>query len=267
MRSLPDIFKHPFFQLREDDVALIPEAPPDWLWETAETAETAEAAEGGAAAAVRSEGEGEDDEPEAAGQEDESPESVVSRYRQRLALSKEAFFDALLPEFQEELRRRTETALDRTYREALLERREEIRQSLDVLSRGLEQLQEAHRTYIKEFTEELKYMALDIAEKILQKEITADPGALETMTLQLVSEVKNTPWINVEVSEQTDGLAQRLKRQLSKAEQGKNIFVTAKDIPADGCRIETEDGIIDATLSVQLSQLRQAFVQSEEEGD
>jgi flagellar assembly protein FliH len=261
MRSLPDIFKQPFFQLREDDVALIPEAPPDWLWEQVE-------AEGEAAGGDSdSEGEDEGGEPEAAGQEDESPESVVSRYRQRLALSKEAFFNTLLPEFQEELRRRVETALDRAYREALLERQEEIHRSLEVLSQGLGQLQEAHRTYIKEFTEELKYMALDIAEKILQKEITADPGALETMTLQLVSEVKNTPWINVEVSEQMDGLAERLKRQLSKAEQGKSIFVTAKDIPADGCRIETEDGIIDATLSVQLSQLRQAFVQSEEEGD
>ncbi len=255
MRSLPDIFKHHFFQMQEEDTVLIPETAP-WDFAPEDGADSEEMA-------ALPAGKAEKNEPV----EDESPDSVIDRYRQRLLLSKEGFYNAVLPELQEELRQRLEEMLERIYREELMKKREEIRQSLAFLSQGLQAMEESHQAYIKEFTEELKYMALDIAERILQKEIQADPKALETMVLELVAEVKNAPWINVEVSEQAKGLAEHLKVQLNKAEQGKAIFVSAKDVPPDTCRIETEDGFIEATLSVQLQQLRQAFVQAEEEGD
>lgn len=266
MRSLPDIFKHHFFQVREEDVVLIPgSAPQDFDGEEEPPADS-----------LRPEGEidpeemtalPESSQPEEAEPEDASPDSLIRRYKERLSLGKEAFFNTILPELQEELQQRLEEMLDQIYREELMKRRQEIQKSLEFLGQGLQALEASHQVYIKEFTEELKYMALDIAERILQREIQADPKALETMILELVAEVKNAPWINVEVSEQVEGLAEHLKAQLSKAEQGKTIFVTAKDVPPDTCRIETEDGFIEATLSVQLQQLRQAFVQAEEEGD
>ncbi len=267
MRSLPDIFKHHFFQVQEEDVVLIPgSAPQDFDGEEELPAESI-TPEGEidpeeiTASPESSQPEGE--EPEA----DPSPDGLIRRYKERLALGKEAFFNAILPELQEDLQQRLEEMLDQIYREELMKRRQEIQQSLEFLNQGLQALEASHQSYIKEFTEELKYMALDIAERILQREIQTDPKALETMILELVAEVKNAPWINVEVSEQVEGLAEHLKAQLSKAEQGKRIFVTAKDVPPDTCRIETEDGFIEATLSVQLQQLRQAFVQAEEEGD
>lgn len=267
MRSLPDIFKHHSFLVQEEEVVLIPgSAPQEVACDEELTAELSGT-------------EGEFDQTEEMTDlrenslikevepEDVSQDSLIRRYKERLALSKEVFFNTIAPELQEELQRRLEDLLDQIYRAEFIRRQQEIQQSLAVLNQGLQALEASHQAYIKEFTEELKYMALDIAERILQKEIETDPVALETMILELVAEVKNAPWINVEISEQVQGLAEHLKVQLSKAEQGKRIFVTPKDVPPDTCRIETEDGFVEATLSVQMQQLRQAFVQAEEEGE
>ena len=192
---------------------------------------------------------------------------MIRRYRERLLMTKEEFFEEIEGELVQELMLQKAAVRDEAYQAELLNQREAILATLDEIDRGKKALEQGFVAYMKEFTEELKYMALDIAERVLHKEIDEDKHALESLALQLVSEVKDASWINVEVSEHVDGLADSLKGKLQKAEQGKTVFVEVKEVPPDTCRIVTEEGVVDATLSIQLKQLRDAFVKAEMEGE
>jgi len=192
---------------------------------------------------------------------------VIRRYKDRLLMTKEEYFEEIEEELTAELRRQMEEIRAEAFRDELLNQRERINRALDALDRGLGTLAKNHQDFMKEYAEELKFMALDIAERILHKEIREDRHALEEMTVELVSEVRNAPWINVEVSEEVEGLAEYLKERLNMAEQDKTIFVETREAPPDSLRIATEEGVIDATISIQLKQLRDAFINAEEEGD
>ena len=277
MRSLPDIFKAPWFYVHVEDTVEIPDAP--------ERPVEAEEDKPDEEALLREAGEDEDEDEDGerriaerrtgerrtAGRrledEDMNPENLLRRYRERLVMTKEEFFDEVKPDLLEALRKQMEEIRNEAFREELIRQERGISQALETMERGMQTLEQNHRDYMKEFTEELKYMALDIAERMLRKELDEDRHALGAMVLELVSEVKNTDWINVEISDQIEGLAEYLKTQLERAEQGKPIYVETKDGPPDLCRIVTEEGAVDATLSIQLKQLREAFVNAEQEGD
>ena len=153
------------------------------------------------------------------------------------------------------------------YQQELLSRREEINEALEALNEGLRILENECSAFIKEFSDELKFMAIDIAERITRKDLREDSKALEALVMEQVAEVKNASWINVEVSEKVKGLAEYLKTRLSAAAREASISVDARDVPPDTVRIVTEEGIVDASLSVQLRTLREAFVKAGEEGD
>ena len=172
-----------------------------------------------------------------------------------------------LDNHQTELQQQVLEARKEAYFDELQKKQEMLKETVDFVERGIAGLEQGYSDFIRDFTQELKYMALDIAERILNKEINEDIHALDQLVLQQVSEIKNASWINVEISDRISGLAGHLKAQLERAEQGKQFFIDAKDVPQDTCRIVTEEGVVDATLSVQLRQLREAFVRADEEGD
>ena len=172
-----------------------------------------------------------------------------------------------LEDHQADLQAQILEARQEAYQDELLEKREAISEAVAYISRGMRDIEEGFAGFVREFSDELKFMALDIAERILNKEIDEDAHALEALVLQQVSEIKNAPWINVEVSDQIKGLAGHLKEQLERAEQGKQFFVESRDVPPDTVRIVTEEGVVDATLSIQIKQLREAFIRAGEEGE
>ncbi|MCL2121465.1 MAG: FliH/SctL family protein [Clostridiales bacterium] len=286
MRSLPDIYKLPWFAIPVGDIVEIPELSMEAALAEKESAMQAEESRREELLA----GDGDDDLIDGDGypfeerrksdrrqgdrrksdrraEDSENPDSVNRLYRERLALTKEEFFVEIEPELRSVLQRQMEEIRNEAFGEALNQQRTQISAVLDELDRKSKEQEERYRNFMKEFAEELKYMALDIAERILHKEIVEDKHALDSMILQMVSEVKNATWISVEISDQAESLAEQLRTQLQKAEQGKQIFIEMKDIPPDAVRIVTEEGIVDATLSVQLKQLREAFMKAEEEGD
>ncbi|MCL1804924.1 MAG: FliH/SctL family protein [Clostridiales bacterium] len=269
---MPDIFKTPWYYINIDDTVEIPdvaieEPPPE-----EEAPEEAPAGDGGEA--EDQEGGGgerrlgtERRRTIRRAEDNLSEDTVIRLYKERLRMTKEEFFEGIEEELLAGLREQMEEIRAEAFRDELLNQRQNIGAALEALDRGLGTLARNHQDFLKEYGEELKYMALDIAERILRKEVQEDRHALEEMAVELVSEVRNAPWINVEVSEEVEGLADYLKERLNMAEQDKSIFVEAGEAPPDSLRIVTEEGVIDATISVQLKQLRDAFVAAEEEGD
>ncbi|MEA4892901.1 MAG: FliH/SctL family protein [Peptococcaceae bacterium] len=148
---------------------------------------------------------------------------------------------------------------------ALAEKRQEIADCLAQVEGVLGQMQELQRQYIESYTHELKYLAVDIAEKLIQAKIEEDGMTLQNLVMQSVNQVKKADWLKVEISEGLAGLVDHLKEELAKAEYQGKVEVVAAPWPKDTCRVSTEDGTIVATVSVQAENLRQAFIKADTE--
>ena len=275
MRSLPDIYKTSWYQVHvEEDVVQIPEVSHEMLLVMEELArknreQELEDGDGGDFIEVAVEDRRQGPRRLAGGrraEDSESLDSLKQRWRDRLAQTKEEFFAGIEPMLMDTLQAQMWEVREEALRQELVGRRAEINGVLQDMDNRMRNLEQSHAAFMREYAEELKYMALDIAERLLRNEIDGDKRALESMVLQLVSEVKNASWITVEVSGRVDGLADNLRAQLSMAEQGIPIYVEAKDVPPDSVRVETEEGAMDATISLQLKQIREAFMRAEEEG-
>jgi len=123
----------------------------------------------------------------------------------------------------------------------------------------------AHRQFIEEFTKELKYMAVDIAEKIILEKISEDDLILQRLVLQTVNNVKNAEWLNVEISERLVGLVDGIKKELEKPEYNGRAFVFPVAGSDSVCRVTTNDGTVVSTIEVQAANLRKTFREYEQQ--
>ena len=149
--------------------------------------------------------------------------------------------------------------LRREAREAMMDDKgRRVEEALAEVDRALEEMREQQRRYFEDYERELKYLALDIAGKIMGKALSADSTELAALVRQAVATVKNVDWIQVEVSDRLVTLIHQLRKEFAR-ENGKQIEVVPKSIPPDSCVVHTSEGILDASVPRQLENLRSLF--------
>ena len=177
------------------------------------------------------------------------------------ALDKEALSEI----YRKELEELYQSEAERAYFDALTKKKNELRDCISDVQKILDELIQRHEEFIEQYTNELKYMSIDIAEKMLLEKISIDDAVLHKLVLQNLSNVKNAEWISVELSERLVGLVDSVKRELEKPEYKGRVSVLAVTDKEDTCRITTEDGTVVSTISVQADNLRKAFREAEKE--
>ena len=166
--------------------------------------------------------------------------------------------------YARELKELTASVAQQAYFDALNKKKAEIRDCINGVQELMDEMVRTHKQFIEDYTSELKYMAVDIAEKMILEKISEDDLILHRLILQTMSTVKNAEWINVEISERLVGLVDSLKKELEKPEYNGRAFV----IPVAGsdsiCRVVTNEGAIVSTIEVQADNLRKAFKEFEQ---
>ncbi len=158
-----------------------------------------------------------------------------------------------------------EAAAQSAYFDALNKKKCELKECISDVQMLLNELTHKHEEFIEHYTNELKYMAVDIAEKMILEKISADDAILKKLVLQNIKTVKNAEWINVELSERLVGLVDYVKKELEMPEyKGRTSVYTVTD-KDDTCRVTTDEGTIVSTISVQANNLRKAFKEADEE--
>lgn len=133
---------------------------------------------------------------------------------------------------------------------------------LQQVSGLLDDLQLRQRQFIQKYSDGLSMLAVDIAEKVLNKRITRDDDEMTELVRQAVSSVKNADWISVEVSDKMQGLIERLETEFAQqAAGGPRVDVIAVDAPAGACVLHTPEEVIDASVPVQVQNVRELFGQ------
>ena len=166
--------------------------------------------------------------------------------------------EKLLEQTQGEVLELRREAREAGRREGLAQCTSWVEEALAEVDRALEEMREQQRRYFEDYERELKYLALDIAGKIMGKALSADSTELAALVRQAVATVKNVDWIQVEVSDHLVTLIHQLRKEFAR-ENGKQIEVVPKSIPPDSCVVHTSEGILDASVPRQLENLRSLF--------
>lgn len=152
-----------------------------------------------------------------------------------------------------------EKAYQEAYQEAFHKRKGEVIENLKNVDEQLEQIQKMHKEFLRKYAFELKYLAIDIAQKFIIKKMDSDDQLLDKMILHAVANVKNTAWLDIEVSDKLVNLVEILKEEIKNSDDKGRVTISAKACPEDTCRINTEEGTIVSTISAQADNLRELF--------
>ncbi|MGD9560557.1 MAG: FliH/SctL family protein, partial [Oscillospiraceae bacterium] len=132
----------------------------------------------------------------------------------------------------------------------------EMQQVADRLEQAVASFEGERAGFEAEYEEQLKWLAIEIASKVLAKRVSQDDTEMLEMVDKAVQSVRSEPWVRVEVAQEMVRLIDRLTELY--AEQA-NIEVSPIPAAPGTVHIEMPSGVVDASLRTQLANLRDYF--------
>ncbi len=133
------------------------------------------------------------------------------------------------------------------------------------ISHSIEEIKREKNQFFAEYAKELKHLSIEICEKVISQKIEDDDMIMYGVIKNAVRYARDTKWIKADVSSQLSGYIDSLEKELQ--ESGQNVeFILSESVPRDTCILNTSDGVIVATLSEQLKNLRD-FLNTIDKGD
>lgn len=142
--------------------------------------------------------------------------------------------------------------------EALSQTVQDIADCIRNIEKTITRLESAQAAFITGYEQDLKWTALEIAQKILMDTINADETRLVPLVMAAVNTVGNAPWLSVEISEHMTALLTQLQQKLKDNSAGK-VNIRLIDAPSDTCVVETPDKFFDASITQQIENLKGYF--------
>ena len=165
---------------------------------------------------------------------------------------------AKLAEVQYEADRMRQDAAVEGRREGMAEALDTVRQSAATIQNAIAAFEGERAGFEAEYEQQLKWLAIEIASKVLAKKVAQDDAEMTEMVEKAVQSVKNESWIRIEVAQEMTGLIDRLTALF---DGSGNVSVSPVPAEAGTVHIETPSGVVDASLRTQLANLRDYFAQ------
>ena len=182
----------------------------------------------------------------------EQAEEMAQRVLQNAKTERER----LIAEAQADAGRLREQARQQAYQDALTERSAAIEGRLKELDQLMERLSQDQDSFLRQYQEGLLGLSLEIAQKVLDEAVMSDASLMRPLVQKAVASVKNAEWISVEVSSRLPGLVEELKKELAGRPDLPRTDVMGAELPPGGCRVQTPEGILDASVDTQLTNLK-----------
>jgi len=164
----------------------------------------------------------------------------------------------LISRAQEEADQIKESAAKEGYRAGL----EEAKHDIEILREHLSNFVSAKKEVFEYIAPDILEISVDIARKIIKKEIEQDPEAILGMILEVMDNLsKDETKITIKVNPmQSDLVREELPKVLSQRGIDARINVVSdENMESGGCLIQTGNGIIDAGLETQIEILKEAL--------
>lgn len=190
------------------------------------------------------------------------------RLAQKMMLHARKERGELLAQAQREAEALKAAARAEGYAAGVDEKAAKIEQTLAAVAESVRQLQADQELFFTQLAANVQEFALDIASHLMSRTLEKDELALKDLADAALEGVKDTAWVTLEVSEKLPGLVALLEKEYAKSRPGRaRIEVRARDLPPDAVILNTPDGIVDATLSRQLENLREGFERTRLQAD
>jgi flagellar assembly protein FliH len=126
----------------------------------------------------------------------------------------------------------------------------------------LEQAYREKAAIIKEADPFVIELTMEIAKKVIQQELKANPEALIDSIKQTLSSVYETASISIGVAPEDFSFVQKQREQLRAIDNGQLEIKVFPDysIEQGGCIIRTSSGSVDARIDVQLSEIKKVLL-------
>lgn len=132
----------------------------------------------------------------------------------------------------------------------------EVQETAGRLEQAVARFEGDRAAFEVEYEEQLKWLAMEIAGKVLAKKVSEDDAEMLEMVDKAVQSVRGEPWIRVEVAQE---MAHLIDRLTALYDQYDHISVSAIPAETGTVHVETPSGVVDASLRTQLSNLRDYF--------
>jgi flagellar biosynthesis/type III secretory pathway protein FliH len=166
-----------------------------------------------------------------------------------------------------EARLQSETLRKEAYEEGKSSGREEARNEILPALIGFAQASQSlivfEEQMVPRFTPQMVRLALEIAEKIVGKTVAEDPAIVASVLERARKEVPEAKWVRVRLHPADYKILAAIRPELIRAgdEGGRKVEVlTSDEIGRGGCRIETEIGIVDASLPTQFQEIKRQLL-------
>lgn len=167
----------------------------------------------------------------------------------------ELYSDELQSIVQQEVLKARQMAVE----EVKAEERGRIQEMLRNTDATLQLMQEQQNLYLQRYADELKFFAIDIAEKLIQQKLKANDTLMIPLIQDALQDFHNASWLEIEVSNQLTQLVEVLQQELENSRPLGSSKVIPSSANIDTCRITAEEETLVATISVQAENLRKAF--------
>lgn len=170
--------------------------------------------------------------------------------------------DNIVNTARDEAGRIGEQARQEGYSRGLEESLQDIERDIGRIRMSLDGMEEEFAEYRQQIEHRIAGLAFMMAEKILKKKVEQDETELTDMIEAAVLSERDKTSITVHIPAQTAGLVEQLEERLRplKERMGGTLRIRTEERAAGFVQVETEEGIVDASLDVQLANLKKQLM-------
>jgi len=143
----------------------------------------------------------------------------------------------------------------------------EIHDCIAALDEGFRSLEISLDERMNNYEKNMHLLAIEIASKILHKNLAKNDLAMLELTKHAVGLVKSSPWIEVTLSNKLHKHLKFIEKELKVIAANSEMRINFQEVPADTCIVESLEGIIDASLSTQINNLKLLYQQIDPRGE
>lgn len=174
-----------------------------------------------------------------------------------------------LEEAQFKIQELEDQALRDGYEQGFLRKSDELAEAIQTIHRemkaSINYLKQQNAHIVKQQEEQLKFLALEIASKIMHQRIEENPMVLQALVLDALLMTKKSKRIQVQLPDNAKELMLALEEDFRNqpAYQGRNMNVETKELAAGSVFVESDMGLYDVSIDTQLENLKKLFVEYE----
>jgi flagellar assembly protein FliH len=180
-----------------------------------------------------------------------------------LLLASQEKAQSIVAQAENEAQRLYEQAKRTGSQEGHEEAKQELLPSLVAFGHAGQSLIVFEEQLITRFTPQIVRLAVEIAEKIIGHALEADPQIVASVLERAKREVADAKQLRIWLNPADHKVLAETCPELIKigSETGRTVEVVASDdVSRGGCRLETEMGLVDATLPTQIEEIRRQLL-------